>query len=199
MPLSVFETVNHYLEHELQWGGYETAAKYHGQLEDFYKALADLIHAKPEQIAFTESATHAWDTAFFSIPFKKGDVILTSRIEYASNYIAYLQMEKRTEAKVIPVDSNDQGEIDIEALQKAIRNEKVKLISITHIPTNGGIVNPAEEVGAIANENGILYMLDACQSAGQYPLDVSRLHCDFLSATGRKYLRGPRGTGFFIC
>jgi selenocysteine lyase/cysteine desulfurase len=184
------------LEEELNLGGYEMADKYRKVLDNFYPQIASLIHAHPEEIAFTESATHAWDMAFFSIPLRKGDIILTSRIEYASNYIAYLQIEQRTGARVQPVESNEYGEIDIEALEKRVKDGGVKLISITHMPTNGGIVNPAEEVGNIAAEYGITYLLDACQSAGQYPLDVRTLKCDFLSATGRKYMRGPRGTGF---
>jgi selenocysteine lyase/cysteine desulfurase len=192
----VFETIQEYLDEELIYGGYETADKYRKALDNFYPQVARLIHADAEEIAFMESATHAWDMAFFSIPFKKGDIILTSRIEYASNYIAYLQIEQRTGARVQPVDSTEHGEIDIEVLEKRVKEGNVKLISITHMPTNGGIVNPAEEVGKIAKEYGILYLLDACQSAGQYPLDIEKLQCDFLSATGRKYMRGPRGTGF---
>ncbi|ELR72441.1 Cysteine desulfurase [Fulvivirga imtechensis AK7] len=191
----VLETQLGYLQQEAHLGGYETAALFHDQQEDFYRQVAKLINASPEEIAYTESATVSWQRAFFSIPFKKGDTILTAKAEYASNYISflYLKEEKGVNIRIIP--SNKPGEIDLGELERSI-DDSVRLISLTHMPTNGGLVNPAEEVGAIAKKHGILFLLDACQSVGQYPVDVNRIGCHFLSATGRKFLRGPRGTGF---
>ncbi|UII22157.1 aminotransferase class V-fold PLP-dependent enzyme [Fulvivirga ligni] len=186
-----------YLQIEAQNGGYETAEKFDSQLEEFYSEAAKFINARADEIAFTESATVAWQRSFFSIPFEDGDIILTSKIEYASNFIAFLnlQKEKKINIKVIP--STGTGEVDLKELENLI-SPQVKLIAITHIPTNGGIVNPAEEVGKIASAHNILYLLDSCQSVGQYPLDVKKIQCDFLTATGRKFLRGPRGTGFLF-
>lgn len=195
MSRQVLDIQREYLQSEATLGGYETAALYHDQLEDLYHQAALLINAAPEEIAATESATVAWQRAFFSIPFKKGDTILTAKAEYASNFISFLllKQEKGVNIKIIPSDST--GQIDLDALEKSI-DSTTRLISLTHIPTNGGLVNPAEAVGAIARKHGILYLLDACQSVGHYPVDVARTGCHFLSATGRKYLRGPRGTGF---
>jgi selenocysteine lyase/cysteine desulfurase len=194
-PQVVLDEVTKYLEYESIRGGYEAAAENQDKTNNFYNSISKLINAKPNEIAYVENATRAWDMAFYSIPLKSGDRILTSMAEYASNYIAFLQVAKRTGAIIEPVPNDAHGQISTEALTNMI-DERVKLIAITHIPTNGGLVNPAAQVGKIAHNAGVLYLLDSCQAAGQMPLDVNELDCDFLTATGRKYLRGPRGTGF---
>lgn len=132
--------------------------------------------------------------AFYSIPFEPGDRVLTAMSEYASNYIAFLQIARKTGAKVEPVPNDEHGQLSVDALREMM-DEQVKLIAMTHVPTNGGLVNPAAEVGEVAREAGCLYLLDAVQSIGQMPLNVEEIGCDMLAATGRKYLRGPRGTG----
>lgn len=195
MPRPVYEAVKSYLEEEYMQGGYEIARLHHQALEDTYAFTAQLIGAQKEEIALLESATVAWDRAFYSIPWQEGDRILVGKTAYASNYLAYLQVARRKGIMVDVVPNDDQGQVDVEALRQML-DEKVKLIGITHIPTNSGLVNPAEEIGKVAKEAGCIYLLDACQSFGQYPIDVQKIGCDILSATGRKYLRGPRGTGF---
>ena len=193
-PAPVADYLYKFLRDEEMKGGYETASARKEEIENFYTAVSRLLNAKPNEIAFVENATRAWDMVFYSLPLHPGDKILTTVAEYGSNLIAYLHRAKKTGAKLVIIPNDDYGQIDIDALEKAIDN-KTKLISISHIPTGGGLVNPAADVGKIAKKYGIPYLLDACQSTGQMPLDVTSIGCDFLSATGRKYLRGPRGTG----
>ena len=195
MPGPVLKALIDHLQLEAQIGAYEAAERAREAVEHAYAAAARLLGCAPDEIAFIENATRAWDMAFYSLPLAPGDRILTATAEYASNYIAYLQAARKTGASVEAIPNDEHGQISIEALRRAI-DERVRLIAITHVPTNGGLVNPAAEVGRIAREAGIPYLLDACQSIGQMPLDVEALNCDMLSATGRKYLRGPRGTGF---
>lgn len=194
-PQCVLDATIDYLQLEARAGGYEAAEQQQEAIEHTYNAAARLIGCSREEIALTESATQAWDLAFYSLQFQAGDRILTAMAEYASNYIAYLQRARRLDLRIEIIPNDEHGQISLPALRQML-DERVKLIAITHVPTSGGLVNPAAEVGKIAREHGILYLLDACQSVGQMPLNVENLGCDLLSATGRKYLRGPRGTGF---
>jgi cysteine desulfurase/selenocysteine lyase len=194
-PRPVVARVIEHLRLEEQIGGYEAADRVTAELETVYGSVARLLHCDADEIALQENATRGWEMAFYSLRFAAGDRIVTSANEYASNYIAFLQVAQRTGAEIHVVESDQAGEVDLEALGKLL-DDRVKLIALTHLPTNGGLVQPAAQVGELARRAGIPFLLDATQSAGQIHLDVQALGCDMLCATGRKYLRGPRGTGF---
>jgi selenocysteine lyase/cysteine desulfurase len=194
-PRQVHEAVVDHLQREAEIGGYEAARERRDRWEHTYDAIARLLNADRDEIAVIENATRAWDMAFYAFPFRPGDRILTGRAEYASNWIALKQVADRTGASIEVVPDDEHGQIDVAALESAL-DDDVKLVSLVHVPTQSGLVNPAEEVGRVTRAAGVPLLLDACQSAGQLPLDVEALGCDVLSGTGRKFLRGPRGTGF---
>jgi selenocysteine lyase/cysteine desulfurase len=194
-PRAVTDAVLEYTAREALIGGYEAAEAAAGDIQSTRAALATLLGARPHQVALIENATRAWDMAFYGLPLASGDRILTCRSEYASNYLAYLQVHRRRGVRIEVIPDNEYGEIDTEAAAHLL-DADVKLISITHVPTHGGLVNPAAAIGRLARSAGCYYLLDACQSVGQMPIDVAAIGCDFLSSTGRKFLRGPRGTGF---
>lgn len=195
MPAPVYRATLQHLQLEQDVGGYEAEADAEPVLEDFYDAFATLLNCERSEIAYVENATRAWDMAFYSLPLQEGDRILTAEAEYVSNFLGFLHQAQRRGLQIDVVPSDASGQLDLDAMERMI-TPRTRLIAITHIPTQGGLVNPAEEVGAIARRHGITYLLDACQSVGQMPLDVQRIGCQLLSGTGRKFLRGPRGTGF---
>ncbi len=194
-PQPVLDAYLGHLHQESRIGGYEAAEQAHDALEHTYDAAARLLGCHRDEIAIVENATRAWDMAFYALPFERGDRILTAQAAYSSNYIAFLHVARRTGAVIEVIENDEYGQISVEKLRAAL-DDRVRLIALTHVPTNGGLVNPAEAVGRVAKDAGIPFLLDACQSAGQMPLDVDALSADLLSATSRKFLRGPRGMGF---
>jgi cysteine desulfurase/selenocysteine lyase len=195
MPRQVVDAIKDHIDLEAEIGGYAAARQEGNRCEAVYASVARLLNASPDEIALVENATVGWQMAFYSLQFAPGDRILTAEAEYAANYVAFLQVAKRTGAVIEVVPSDETGELDTGALARMI-DKRVKLIAVTWVPTNGGLANPAAEIGRIAKAHGIPYLLDACQAVGQMTVNVEALQCDMLSATGRKFLRGPRGTGF---
>jgi cysteine desulfurase / selenocysteine lyase len=197
MAQPVLAAMTGYLQREAEIGGYEAADESAARLDGVYDSIAGLIGAGRDEIALMENATAAWQMAFYALAgdLRPGDRILTARAEYAANYVAFLQAARRTGLGIEVIPDDQDGVLDPEALRRMI-DDRVRLIAITWVPTNGGLVNPAAEVGEVARASGVPYLLDACQAVGQMAVDVPTLGCDMLSATGRKFLRGPRGTGF---
>jgi len=194
-PDVVVETITAYLHEEALCGGYETEYKYKEQIENTYSLIAKLINADKSEIAIAENASVAWCLLFNGIDFKPGDVVITSEMEYVTNLFGFLNMQTSHGIEIQVIPNDEKGNFDIAALEDAILPQ-TRLIAITHIPSSAGGMMPIVEIGKIARKHGILYLVDACQSAGQLPLDVKEIGCDMLSVTGRKYLRAPRGTGF---
>jgi selenocysteine lyase/cysteine desulfurase len=198
MPNSVLDKTIDYLKEEEQFGGYFVANKYANLISQFYTEAAKLINAKEQNIAFASSATDAYAKALSSIPFKNGDSIITTDDDYVSNQIALISLKKRLNIAIYRIKKLPNQEIDLEELETLVKKHQPKLVAVTHIPTNSGLIQNVEAVGNICAAYDILYLVDACQSVGQLVVDVQQIKCDFLTATGRKFLRGPRGTGFLF-
>jgi selenocysteine lyase/cysteine desulfurase len=194
-PDIVVKTMVDFLQEEALLGGYEMEAKYRSQLDHTHNLIAQLIHAHPDEIALVENASAAWDIAFNGISFQPGDEVIVSEMEYVSNILGLLNAQKMAGIviKMIPNDAN--GNFPLHELMAAITT-RTRLIAITHVPSTAGNVLPVAAIGEVARKYHIPYLLDACQSAGQIPLDVAAIGCDMMAVTGRKYLRGPRGSGF---
>ena len=193
-PKPVVDAQVAWIEEEARAGGYELAEDAQERIAGVYRSVARLVGADPNEIALTENATVAWWQAFHSLDLR-GKKVLTSEVDYGANFISYLQAAGRDGVEIVVIPPDESGAISLTELAGAI-DDSVGLIAVSHMPTNGGLINPAVEIGALAREAGVPFLLDACQTAGQLPIDVDSIGCDFLSATGRKYLRGPRGTGF---
>lgn len=198
MPAPVLAAIVEHLELESRIGGYEAAEQRAAAIEDAYAAVAALLGCAPRNIAMVENATVAYQQALSAIPFERGDAILTSVNDYASNQIMFLSLARRCSIEVVRAPEAAEGGVDRDAVARLLRERRPRLVALTHVPTNSGLVQPVEAVGRICREHGVWYLVDACQSAGQLPLDVNAMGCDFLSATSRKFLRGPRGAGFLF-
>ena len=199
-PRVVVDTVVEHLELEARIGGYAAADEVATRTDAVYDSVAALLGARREEIALVENATRAWDMVFYALAtrFRAGDRILLSRAEYASNAIAAIQCARRTGAVVDVIPDDEHGQVSVDALRAMLAEGGVGAVAVSWIPTQGGLVNPAAAIGAATREAHVPFLLDACQAAGQLPIDVEAIGCDFLSATGRKYLRGPRGTGLLF-
>jgi selenocysteine lyase/cysteine desulfurase len=201
MPNIVTKVQLDHIKLESEIGGYEASALMASEVQNFYIQCAKLFNCKPINIAFTASATDAYTRALSSIPFKEGDIILTDNDDFVSNQIQFLSLQKRLGVKIVRTNNSPIGGVDLNDLEDKLKKYQPKLLAITHIPTNSGLVQPVLEIAKIyenyikQNSDKTWYILDACQSAGQMKLDVEALKCDFLSITCRKFLRGPRGTG----
>lgn len=193
---SVLDHIQSYLDEEAQEGGYRMADKHKGDIAGFYQEAAILLNTKAKNIAFASSATEAYARALSAIPFQQGDVILTTDDDYVSSHLQFISLKKRYGVEIVRAPCLENGDLDLDQFEDLIKKHSPKLVALAHIPTSSGLIQDAEAVGDLCEKYECLYLVDACQSGGQIPLDVNHLKCDFLSVTGRKFLRGPRGTGF---
>ena len=194
-PRPVRDAVAAHLELEARLGGYEAADDQAERVREAYGDVARLLGANARNIALMQNSTVAFAQALSAFDFAPGDTILTSRSDYASNQIMYLSLARRRGVEIVRAPDAPEGGVDPDAVRQLVSRRRPALVALTWIPTNSGLVQPVEAVGSICRDAGVPFLVDACQAVGQMPIDVERLHCDYLAATARKFLRGPRGIG----
>lgn len=195
MPVSVANAIRGYITIEEHMGGYEAANANREKIDDFYEYAARLLHCNSRNIAFTNSATDSYNRALSAIPFQKGDVVLLTENDYPSNFLAFISLKKRFDIELIQVKNSPGGEIDLEDMEAKLKQYQPRLLSVSHIPTSSGLIQPLAEIAELIKNQETIFLLDACQSMGQIELDAVKSHAHFVSGTFRKFLRGPRGAG----
>lgn len=188
--------IKDHLHREIEVGAYRAAQESKDDMAEFYSRAANLINAEnPNEIAFTDSASRSWNMALHGVKLKSGDHIVTLSSEFGTNLVTLFDRAYQIGAFVHVIGCNENGDFDIVELDKALHNG-ARLVAISHAAAHGSIINPVKEIGHLTKQYGAVYIVDGCQAVGQIPVDVQEIHCDAYTATGRKWLRGPRGTGF---
>lgn len=198
MPRPVLEAIRQHLELESMIGGYEAADAAEAAVERVYDDIAQIVKGGTRNMAITGSATSAFTQTIGTIDFEPGDAIVTTRCDYTSYQIQYLALAERRGVRVLHAEDLPEGGVDPQSVRELVRRFRCRLVSLSWVPTNSGLVQDAAGVGQVCEELGVPYHVDACQAVGQMPIDVDALRCDYLSATARKFLRGPRGLGFLF-
>jgi selenocysteine lyase/cysteine desulfurase len=196
---TTLDTVIDHLRLEADIGGYEAEAAEWDRLQAVRASAAALLGATVDEVAITGSDTEGFTKALWGLHLggglERGKRILVDRIAYDSHYMALLQVSQLAGTTIEAVPSTPNGTLDLDALAAALAGGDVALSSLTHVGTHRGLVNPVAEAARLCREAGSITFVDACQSIGQLPVDVGTIGCDVLTGTGRKWLRGPRGSG----
>ncbi len=196
MSENTFNTITEHLQLEGEVGAYKAAQIAKEQTEQFYSRVATLLNAaSPKQIAFMDSASRGWNMVINGANIHKGDLIVTLSSEFGTNLITIYNLAQKIGAKVQIIKCNMEGDFSLDDLKKSLE-KGARMVALSHAAAQGSIVYPVEEIGNLTKQYDALYIVDGCQAAGQMKCDVKSMKCDAYVGTGRKWLCGPRGTGF---
>ncbi|CAM3424988.1 aminotransferase class V-fold PLP-dependent enzyme [Paracidovorax anthurii] len=196
LPQAALDAMQRFMESERQWGGYVAARHAQQAIDAVYERLAGVVGAAAEDIALTQGNTDGWGRIVGAMRWQAGDRVLVARNEWGGNLGILRHLASRGGIELQEIPSDAEGAVDLGALEVLLRQQRVRLVALNWVSTNSPLVQPAEAIGALCARFGAPYLIDAAQAVGQIPVDVGRLRCSALTAPGRKWLRGPRGTGF---
>jgi selenocysteine lyase/cysteine desulfurase/glycine/D-amino acid oxidase-like deaminating enzyme len=190
----VLDAVLAHLRREAEMGGYEAAVAMQDELRAVYTSAATVLGCPPDDIALVESATVGWHRVIDALGPQPGERILATRSTYVSMALNLLELGRRRSVEIEILPTAADGRVDLDALRSALARPAA-FVTASHVPTSSGLIEPVPEIGALSRAANVPFVLDATQSVGQLPVDVGLIGADALVATGRKFLRGPRGTG----
>ncbi|MBA5777328.1 aminotransferase class V-fold PLP-dependent enzyme [Stappia sp. F7233] len=192
----VHDAIKAHLELEARSGSTEAMNAVSSKLEQLYSAVAAFVGGTADQMLVADSHTNAWQRPFLAVDLKPGDVVLVGSSEWGGNLSMIHHTCRRTGAsyKVVPDDAS--GRMDLRTFESALKDKRVKLVCTTWVAATSGQVNPVEEIGELMRQTEALHFVDGAQAIGQFPVDIRNLNCDLLTVSARKFVRGPRGTGF---
>lgn len=193
---SVVSTVVDHLRLEEQRGGYEAAAERRDRLDDVYRSAATLVGATAAEIALFDSASTGLRVLFDALRPERGQRIVASSSTYVSHALHLMSTARERGVDLVVVPHDEHRRVDLAALETLLSDGIPSIVTIAHVPTSSGLVEPVERIGGIVKRYGGTYLLDATQSVGHLDVDVDTIGCDVMVTTGRKFLRAPRGTGF---
>jgi cysteine desulfurase/selenocysteine lyase len=198
-PRVVTQTVIDHLRREEMIGAYEAADETEEARIRGRQDLASLLGTEPKNLALVESSTVGLHRVLTSVPLRARDRVLVTSAEYAATVLPLIQLSSRIGLKIDVIPDGPDGTSDPTALARML-DDDVKLVCAVHVPSHNGLVNDVAALGQVIKDSDFdpWYVVDACQSVGQIPVSASKIGSDFLFASGRKYLRGPRGTGVLV-
>lgn len=195
MSEKTFKTIVEHMELEMNVGAYKASVLKNEEVINFYSCSAKLLNAhSKEEIAFIDSASRGWNLVMYGLHITKDDIIVTLESEYGTNLLTIYDIAKKTGCSVKVVKCNADGSTNLDAIDKALADGGT-VLAISHVAAQGSIVNPVVEIGKIAKKHDTIYIVDGCQAVGQLRVNVQEIDCHAYVTAGRKWLRGPRGTG----
>ncbi len=195
-PLSkpAAEAMRQYIDHLSQCA--TIRGDFYKHAEHVRKVAAQLINAAPEEVAFVKNTTEGIGWVAGGLSWNTGDNVITTNVEFPANVYPWMGLQARgVQLKMVPEQNL---RVPVERIADAI-DSRTRVVTISAVQYAGGYRADLAALGGICKEKGVLFCVDAIQALGAFPIDVSEMSIDFLSADGHKWLCGPEGCGIFYC